>query len=391
MTGDGIPDGVLVSYKLGEEDLPLSISVAVGQGDGWSVNATTWFSAPPSNVSSGTDRPRYILADLNDDLKQDVVVVYGSKLFALYSHDNGFAPRYVPNTENNDTQPVAASLLSKSRKAKRRSLLSQTPGKHTSSDHSSNSRQTVPRRFSDRQAAAGKRLLSHIAARQDILGQGAGMAFSTSSAAVYTHGDEASTGRWPKELRHAYRRSLLQSISASDRNSNTSVELLATLSSDLAACTFHPYGVNLAPNVPGSQLLLACPSGRLLILFMAGTHLAATSMQLPTPANDSVPGLPPSSAAVASDPGSPSALAPIIIQAFIPQLNVSTPQDVLVTVRSSNGAAITGLSACSLGVDGTIACEDRVEANVDLSSCGVAVADIIGARALAGWMPLETP
>lgn len=86
VNGDALPDAVVVAKGLDAAGLPASVSVAVGRGDGWEQTARTWFSSnqPVSYNATSSASPSYALADLNDDMQDDLIVYVDGVLLALY-------------------------------------------------------------------------------------------------------------------------------------------------------------------------------------------------------------------------------------------------------------------------------------------------------------------
>lgn len=228
-----------------------------------------------------------MLADINDDARTDIVVSSSSALYALYSTGSAFSAQFAPQNSNSTAVTVGArrslqegghgldapfvSRLKRlaSRPGRRRGLGSSGTlsalsaqqataklpgGAHNTGyywdDDAADSFQLI----SDRQVILSRLLLEHAGSIRAQLAKDSWPVMSREDAAALQSQASPATSIWWSQSAIAPR-SLLQSSTQSQ------VEVIAYLGPKTAGCTFHTYGVKLAPNVAGDQLLLGCPDG----------------------------------------------------------------------------------------------------------------------------------
>lgn len=289
VNGDALPDGVLVSLFLDASGLPLTISVALGRGDAWDQSAPVWYQSPATSPHSGpglSATPTYLLADINDDLMKDLVVVQGDLVYTLLSSGSSFVPQLVAPGTNATVAPVVGPQavgagrrlhqehdelgpelsggegsrpgreakaeggrggLSRRRRAALQALRNGASPIHkdddavsaTSADGPSvASGPQLPSMFSARQLVASKRLLAH----------------TRSLASASQSPPLLQPQQWADAQQDAGRRRL--------QSGGAPLALLAVLAPGIRTqCAWYSYGVQLVLNAPGDQLLLACPDG----------------------------------------------------------------------------------------------------------------------------------
>lgn len=303
VNGDAQPDAILISHALDASGLPMNISVALGRGDTWDAGAMLWFKSHASTSTLGPGlAAQHLLADMNDDLLQDVVVVLGGNIYVLFSNGSAFYPVLsepynlgIANTTGGSTRrlqqapceeaspantPFSARLW---RAASRNKLhgnrrtgavqpaLQECHEAAEGSPHTAMRRGTTALPMSARQRAASAHLAAMAkASAKEGRGQGPFVALGEGLL-------DMSAGPGPQPDAHSETRRALQqtptgggshlptNVAALPRGAFGTlqqVRVLATLSRELAtSCTWHTGGVRLMSNVPGEQLLLACPSG----------------------------------------------------------------------------------------------------------------------------------
>lgn len=222
-------------------------------------------------VSSNMTCPmRILLADVNDDLRADLVVIFDSTVYALYANGTAFLPQYL--TTNSSVTASAASGGSIRQQAQlrlrstladlrghARSLLANSYAALTASGNSKSgdgTHEPAPAArgtdaLSLRQKASSQSVVASVTANRHL-----------HRAVLRTNHSRLLTadGQHPHKPVAGTRASFLgDSMSGGGRQ----VRLLGMLDiGDLAVCQIHPYGVDIALNVPGDQILVACPSGK---------------------------------------------------------------------------------------------------------------------------------
>lgn len=285
--GDMLPDGVLITDDLDAEGLPMNVSVARGLGDGWGP-PQVWFKSQfnTSTYSPDSSNPvstTYLLADINDDSKADLILVLGQSIYALYSSGTGFAPQYVPVAASNlsstngrrslkanaNADSASVAGLPGGLTAFRRKLLkvldarlsmpaaasapgmlaalADTAGTHTPVEHGGQDN-ALAWPMSVRQRAAGRWLQDR--AQLNAVTSGWPQLFEARADAATAHAPDGASRR-------------LQQLSGNPVP-GMNIALLGTMAANvtdtIALCSWHSYGVSLLAEVPGDQLLLACPS-----------------------------------------------------------------------------------------------------------------------------------